>query len=248
MYCKHAFISNLCESHFWTQGSHKELMTPCIFMHVPTLVYMLICVYIYIITHYYLIIDLLSSPIIETWPSRSHCIFFTKCTATTAFHTFCTFCAFICISDWIVIYLSLLQPQQVELVEGYGVYLSKRQLEEAVDQSCNSATRLIRNLLMVFFSPSVLASSSCLGTRKYPALNKDITGACFRESSHIFGCYVKACRVSRYFHVTCKQFYKSLGFVQSRHPTVMRSSLVDAVNDKCANYRTKTKWSTDWHV
>ena len=32
-----------------------------------------------------------------------------------------------------------------------------------------------------------------------------------------------------------------LGFVQSKHPTVMRSALVDAVNDKCANYRRKTK-------
>ena len=77
------------------------------------------------------------------------------------------------------------QPLQVELVEGYGVYLTKRQLDEAVDQSCNSASRLVRNLLMVFFTPSVLATSSCRGTRRFPALNKDITGACFRESNHI---------------------------------------------------------------
>lgn len=28
--------------------------------------------------------------------------------------------------------------QQVELVEGYGMYASKRQLDEAVGQSCNS--------------------------------------------------------------------------------------------------------------
>lgn len=31
-----------------------------------------------------------------------------------------------------------------------------------------------------------------------------------------------------------------LGFVQFKHPIVMRSALVDAVNDKCANHR-KTK-------
>lgn len=69
----------------------------------------------------------------------------------------------------------------MELVEGYGVYLTKRQLDEAVDQSCNSATRLMRNLLVVYFTPSVLASSSCGGTRRYPALNRDIIGACFSK-------------------------------------------------------------------
>ena len=31
-----------------------------------------------------------------------------------------------------------------------------------------------------------------------------------------------------------------LGFVQSKHPTVMRSALANAVNDKCANYHRKT--------
>ena len=69
----------------------------------------------------------------------------------------------------------------MELVDGYGVYLSKRQLDEAVDQSCSSATRLIRSLLAVFFSPSILAGSSCLGTRKCPGLNPNIIGACFSK-------------------------------------------------------------------
>ena len=54
------------------------------------------------------------------------------------------------------------------------MYLSKRQLEEAIDQSNNSPTKLIRNLLTVFFTPSVLASSSCGGTRKFPCLNRDV--------------------------------------------------------------------------
>ena len=49
---------------------------------------------------------------------------------------------------------------QVELVEGYGVYLTKRQLDKAIDQTL-----------------SVMASSNCLGTRIYQALNKDITRA-----------------------------------------------------------------------
>ena len=70
---------------------------------------------------------------------------------------------------------------QIELVEGYGVYLSKRQLDEAVDQSNDSPTKLIRNLVSVFFTPSVMASSSCGGTRKFSALNKDIVAACIRK-------------------------------------------------------------------
>lgn len=71
-----------------------------------------------------------------------------------------------------------MQPMVVEL---YGVHLTKRQLEGAVDQSCFSPTRLIKNLLNVFFTPAVLASSSCFVTRKFPALNQDIVGACFSE-------------------------------------------------------------------
>ena len=87
-----------------------------------------------------------------------------------------------CVLSCHIPYVLDMQPQQVELVEGYGVYLTKRQLDEAVDQSCNSPSRLIRNLLMVFFTPSVMASSSCLGTRKFPALNNDIIGACFSKA------------------------------------------------------------------
>ena len=67
-------------------------------------------------------------------------------------------------------------------MEGYGVYLTVRQLDEAEDQSCRSATRLIRNLMMVFFTPTTLASSSCLGKKHYPALNSDIIGACISKT------------------------------------------------------------------
>lgn len=76
---------------------------------------------------------------------------------------------------------TLLQPKTIELVKGYGVYITQRQLDEAEAQSSGVATRLLRNLLMVFFTPSVLGSSSCLGNRKFPALNQDIIGACFSK-------------------------------------------------------------------
>ena len=117
----------------------------------------------------------------------------------------------------------------MELVEGYGVYISKRQLDEAVDQSCKSPTRLIRNLLTVFFTPSIMAQSSCFGTRKYSKLNSDIIGACFSES------IVPLLYLPVFM---CMSF--CLEFVQSRHD-VGRSLLVDCVNDKCANYRRKAK-------
>lgn len=73
------------------------------------------------------------------------------------------------------------QPKTVQLVEGYGVYIVKRQLDEAIARSCDIPTRLLRNLLMVFFTPTVLGQSSCFGTRKFSALNADIIGAIFRK-------------------------------------------------------------------
>ena len=73
------------------------------------------------------------------------------------------------------------QPKTQELVEGYGVFITQQQLDEAEGQSCGVPTRLLRNLLMVFFTPKVLGTSSCLGTRKFPALNQEIVGACFSK-------------------------------------------------------------------
>ena len=61
------------------------------------------------------------------------------------------------------------------------MYLSKHQLGEAIDQNNNSPTKLTRNLLTVFFTPSVLALSSCGGTRKFPCLNRDVIAACIRK-------------------------------------------------------------------
>lgn len=61
----------------------------------------------------------------------------------------------------------------VELVPAYGIMLSQRQLDEAVDSSNNCATKLLRNLIGVFFTRDVLARSSAYGGRKNIALDKD---------------------------------------------------------------------------
>ena len=72
-------------------------------------------------------------------------------------------------------------PSMVELVPGYGVVLSQRQVDEALDNSNNSPTRLIRHLVSAFFTKEVLATSSALGGRRNSALDKDIVAACLRE-------------------------------------------------------------------
>lgn len=62
----------------------------------------------------------------------------------------------------------------VELVPGYGIMLSQRQLDEAIDNSADSPTRLIRNLMSAFFP-------SALGGRINKALDKDIVAACLSK-------------------------------------------------------------------
>ena len=75
-----------------------------------------------------------------------------------------------------------MQMKQLELVEGYGVYLTQKQYDEVIDQSGNSPTRMIRNLMTVFFKPTTLAQSSCLGKRgKHPPLNQDVVSACLSK-------------------------------------------------------------------
>ena len=69
----------------------------------------------------------------------------------------------------------------VEMVPGYGVQLSQRQLDVAIDNSSGSATKLIRNSMSVFFSRVALASSSALGGRQNLALDQDIVGPCIRK-------------------------------------------------------------------
>ena len=62
-----------------------------------------------------------------------------------------------------------------------GVMATKRQLDEAEGESNSSPTRLIRNLMSVFFSREELACSSCYGSRVNVALDRDIVLACISE-------------------------------------------------------------------
>jgi hypothetical protein len=67
------------------------------------------------------------------------------------------------------------------LVPGYSALVSQPQLDEVVDCSGKSPTKLIRMLMMVFFKPDVLAASSCFGSRKFPQLDEDIVLACLSK-------------------------------------------------------------------
>ena len=112
----------------------------------------------------------------------------------------------------------------VELVPGYGVVLSQRQIDEAIDNSNNSPTRLIRHLMSAFFTKEVLSTSSALGGRKNNALDKDIVAACLSEL------------LLTWSQNSFNYAQKYIGFVQSKY-TVAKTVLIDAINDKCANAR-----------
>ena len=74
-----------------------------------------------------------------------------------------------------------MQPKAIELVPGYGVFLTQRQLDAAIDGAYDTPTRLMRNLIGTFFTPEVLAVSSALGTRDNVGLDRDILDACIRK-------------------------------------------------------------------
>ena len=69
----------------------------------------------------------------------------------------------------------------MELVVGHGMILTQKQLDEAEGESGGSPTRLIRNLMSVFFTREELARSSCYGSRANAALDKDIVSACISK-------------------------------------------------------------------
>ena len=79
----------------------------------------------------------------------------------------------------VYLYVQKQKMQEVELVHGYGVYLT-RQLDECVDGAGTTSTRLMRNL-SVFFTPDELAMSSAMGTRRHVGLDQDILSACISE-------------------------------------------------------------------
>jgi len=71
--------------------------------------------------------------------------------------------------------------EKVELVPGYNVYISPRQLDEVVSASGGRPTRLMRALLTAFFNNKTLASSCALGSRERPAINPNIRDACISK-------------------------------------------------------------------
>ncbi len=105
----------------------------------------------------------------------------------------------------------------VELVSGYDILISKRQPDEVLDSSANSRTRLLRNLLQVFFSKEVLAA---IGERRHKALVQDILTTCLSKPLYIM------------YAIFIINYYYCIGFVQSKY-TVTKTLLIDVVNGKC---------------
>lgn len=112
---------------------------------------------------------------------------------------------------------------------GYGVFLTRRQLDECVDGARKSATRLMQNLLSVFFTPDQFARSSAMGTRLHPWLDQDILSACMSIPVHIECGNLNNCTI-----------FLIAEFVQNTF-AVSRAVLIDATNDKCSQYRRKNK-------
>ena len=81
-------------------------------------------------------------------------------------------------------------PPPIELVEGYGVFITRRALDDAVDSCRQTATRLMRNLVGVFFWDDILSrSNACGGGKKdHIALDQDVLGACYSELSYCKYC------------------------------------------------------------
>jgi len=107
-------------------------------------------------------------------------------------------------------------------VPGYGIYATQQDIDDCVYSSRDSPTRLMRNLLTIFFPRRILAALSVYGSRSNRALDKSTSHACLRKSWYVTYEYSYNCN----FHT---------GFVQSRHSD--RSPLINAMNDKCANAR-----------
>lgn len=127
----------------------------------------------------------------STYISIVH-LFTFSCSACTLHYTF------------VDIYLSQIQPKSVELVEVYGVLITRKQLDAAVADAGQSPTLLIRNLMGAFFTADVLSMSSAMGMRARPALDSDILSACIRKS---------VINVNVNLHVHSSLFKDSLSFV-----------------------------------
>lgn len=81
----------------------------------------------------------------------------------------------------IYVQLQVEQPKLVELVEGYGVFLTRQQIDAALSGAA-TPTKLVRNLMRCFFSPATLSYSTALGRRgEKPALEPSIICACISK-------------------------------------------------------------------
>ena len=72
-------------------------------------------------------------------------------------------------------------PSLIELVKGYGVKCTQRQLDEVEANSSGSATKMIRNFMDTFFTEEELGRSSCYGNRNNDRLDGDVTAACISK-------------------------------------------------------------------
>lgn len=96
-------------------------------------------------------------------------------------------------SQYIDVCMAILQvePATQELVEGYGVIITKKQLVAAESKFGSSATKLIRNLVSCFFTPEVLSVSTAYGSRGgRSGLDKDVLSACIHKVIQKHACNV----------------------------------------------------------
>ena len=81
-----------------------------------------------------------------------------------------------------------MDPKVIEIVAGYGITCTQRQIDEVEASSNNSPTKMVRLLLNVFFTEEELATSSCYGsgaTKKH-RLDEDIVAACISKKIYTY--------------------------------------------------------------
>ena len=71
---------------------------------------------------------------------------------------------------------------------GDEIHLTQKQLD-AAHSNGTTPSRLIRNLMGVFFDPATLAVSSACGTRNNKALDKDIVETCICKLHKLHNIY-----------------------------------------------------------
>ena len=72
-------------------------------------------------------------------------------------------------------------PSLIEVVKGYGVKCTQRQLDEVEANSSGSPTKLIRLFMDTFFTEEELGLSSCYGNMNNERLDGNITAACMHK-------------------------------------------------------------------